>query len=60
MHVEWHVDSQYWLVPRIGVTVFEFVVQGDLVGRARSCARAVQWTSRLVRRGLWASWQWVP
>jgi hypothetical protein len=22
MHVEWQVDSQYWLVPRIGVTVF--------------------------------------
>jgi hypothetical protein len=22
MHVEWDVDSQYWLVPRIGVTVF--------------------------------------
>jgi hypothetical protein len=21
MHVEWHVDSRYWLVPRIGVTV---------------------------------------
>jgi hypothetical protein len=22
MHVAWHVDSQYWLLPRIGVTVF--------------------------------------
>ena len=62
MHVGWHVDSQYRLVHRrrMGVTVFEIAVQGDLVARTRSCLRAVRWVSHLLRRGLWASWQWVP